>query len=524
LNIGYDPSLEAGYIQPVKTGVAWEPLLLNPIGGNVGIGTTSASYPLDVWGAQGDARIESSTGTNDTYLDFTNTSGNMYVGLDTSSGGGLSVGSSAYAGVINVSGAHPLQFGTNNNVAMTILSGGNVGIGTASPDSPLESYTSASSINAIHGYATASSSNGVYGVGGSGGYGGYFTGGTGVYGSSSAGYGVEGATGSSSYAGVIGVYGGEEGLLAYGGWEFYGNGGSYGLDVNVSSATAQFLDGSWGIYSTGEPNGLYVSATSGYYTELDTSSWGVVTNGNIDAGACITVNWSGYCGYQLNVNGSTYFNGNTATNGIMYDAANTGYYVQPSEVTVLNTLDVAANVYSNMYGYDCAQCAFSGGLYEYIQIWSDRRLKTDIQDFLDSSANLDRLMQLKPVRFHWKDAKDDKKFGEQIGFIAQDVEKIYPELVGDGGDNRIITDKDGTKETIEHPMLLKYEKFVVPAILAIQSLKTADDKRDEEIAALKADEKKQLAALKAANDNLRALIAAEGREIGEFEAYKKAHP
>ncbi|HEX3885403.1 MAG TPA: hypothetical protein VHW66_22305 [Stellaceae bacterium] len=68
-----------------------------------------------------------------------------------------------------------------------------------------------------------------------------------------------------------------------------------------------------------------------------------------------------------------------------------------------------------------------------------------------------------------------------------------------------ITEKDGTKETIGHPELLKYEKFVVPAILAIQSLKTADDARDEEIAGLKAD-----------NDNLRSLVTAQGRAIEEL--------
>jgi hypothetical protein len=99
--------------------------------------------------------------------------------------------------------------------------------------------------------------------------------------------------------------------------------------------------------------------------------------------------------------------------------------------------------------------------------------------------------------------------------------RSHTETPGDGGDKRTITEKDGKQETIENPKRLIYEKLVVPAIEAIQTIKTADDKRDEEIAALKAandnlraDDEKQLAALKAGNDNLRA----------EFEAYKKSHP
>jgi hypothetical protein len=57
VDIGYDPNLEAGFIQGLKAGVAYEPLLLNPNGGNVGIGTTNPTQKL---GVSGNAAISGS--------------------------------------------------------------------------------------------------------------------------------------------------------------------------------------------------------------------------------------------------------------------------------------------------------------------------------------------------------------------------------------------------------------------------------------------------------------------------------
>jgi Chaperone of endosialidase len=51
LRFGYDAALEAGWIQASKVATAFEPLLLNPNGGNVGIGTTAPTDLLSVNGS-----------------------------------------------------------------------------------------------------------------------------------------------------------------------------------------------------------------------------------------------------------------------------------------------------------------------------------------------------------------------------------------------------------------------------------------------------------------------------------------
>jgi hypothetical protein len=58
---------------------------------------------------------------------------------------------------------------------------------------------------------------------------------------------------------------------------------------------------------------------------------------------------------------------------------------------------------------------------------SDQRLKENVRD-LDSG--LDKILALKPRRFDWKEGKG-KDVRDDMGFIAQEVEEVMPELIGD---------------------------------------------------------------------------------------------
>ncbi|MDD4984689.1 MAG: hypothetical protein PHQ43_02695, partial [Dehalococcoidales bacterium] len=104
--------------------------------GNVGIGTATAGALLDVIG--GDIRINNSDITSRINL----AGGRGYVGYNSSGNTIVLQGSSGKAVTFNVNNA---TFGSGE--AMRITAGGNVGIGTTNPTSPLEVKSSGTSTN-----------------------------------------------------------------------------------------------------------------------------------------------------------------------------------------------------------------------------------------------------------------------------------------------------------------------------------------------------------------------------------------
>lgn len=140
---------------------------------------------------------------------------------------------------------------------------------------------------------------------------------------------------------------------------------------------------------------------------------------------------------------------------------------------------------------------------------SDKRLKKDIAD-LDPVMGLDAIMRLRPVTYHWRTG-DTKK--TELGFIAQDVQKVIPELVGKGPDAETIND-NGTKQKITDVKSLSYASFVVPLVKAVQELKGLLDSDHGEIAELKAANDN----LKAANDRLETRLETLEAEAQERKA------
>ena len=116
---------------------------------------------------------------------------------------------------------------------------------------------------------------------------------------------------------------------------------------------------------------------------------------------------------------------------------------------------------------------------------SDRRWKKNIQT-LDSA--LTKVLSLRGVSYEWrKDEFPNKKFsdGTQIGVIAQEVEKVYPELVN--------TDAEGYKA-------VEYANLVAVLIEAVKAQQKLIDNQTAEITSLKSDSEKAKAEISKLSD------------------------
>ena len=105
---------------------------------------------------------------------------------------------------------------------------------------------------------------------------------------------------------------------------------------------------------------------------------------------------------------------------------------------------------------------------------------------------------MRPVWFHWRDKKKDREKGKQLGFIAQEVEKIYPAggIVDSTNTDATFDSGDGKEQTVSKAKFMNYSALTVPLVKAVQELKSLFDGDHEMLVKLEA----------------------------EFEAYKAAHP
>jgi hypothetical protein len=105
--------------------------------GRLGLGTSSPTTPLQIQSA-------AATGVNSIFCTgsttafnfwtISNTSGNARIGVDSSSGGALATGSSAYSTVIGSSTATSLHLVSNGVVGATLDTSGNLLVGTTTTD------------------------------------------------------------------------------------------------------------------------------------------------------------------------------------------------------------------------------------------------------------------------------------------------------------------------------------------------------------------------------------------------------
>ncbi|HLP79900.1 MAG TPA: tail fiber domain-containing protein [Acidobacteriota bacterium] len=191
-------------------------------------------------------------------------------------------------------------------------------------------------------------------------------------------------------------------------------------------------------------NGAYFITSAGTNGQVWTSDG---TNEGYWAAAAGGIGGSGTAAYIPKWSAGT-----TLTNSIIQDdATNVGIGVAPSTYK----LRVNGAVGATAYWYT-----------------SDASLKKNVRQLNDESM-LSKVLALKPVTFEWKDSAD---MNTQIGFIAQDVEKVLPQVVN--------TDASGLKS-------VQYGNMVAPLVAAVQEQQRMIDAQQQQIDELKA----QIAAL-----------------------------
>lgn len=118
----------------------------------------------------------------------------------------------------------------------------------------------------------------------------------------------------------------------------------------------------------------------------------------------------------------------------------------------------------------------SGIYYTVMTARSDRRLKNHITPIAKSDAV--KLLNLNPVTYYWnKGVCDDK--GLQYGFIAQEIEKVFPDIVSTA------TDEVQTKSVNYQSFHALTVKLIQEQELEIQNLKAVLNQRQKQIDELK---------------------------------------
>jgi hypothetical protein len=128
-----------------------------------------------------------------------------------------------------------------------------------------------------------------------------------------------------------------------------------------------------------------------------------------------------------------------------------------------------------------------------IRTVSDGRLKTQIEPL---EGSLDRILKVQGVSYYWK---DQETFGsaKDIGFIAQDLEKVVPEVVKQSSDP-------------EHLRSVNYANMVALIVEAIKEMYQDVTDHSREIASLKSEvslKTDEMTQLKMRVDNLEQMLS-----------------
>jgi hypothetical protein len=419
-------------------------LVLNPNGGNVGIGTTSPAKLLTVGREDGSLPAELQLNP----AAASNEGGQIFI--KRSRNGSTQDWTIDQYGTTAADARFRIFNGTTESSGLIILENGNVGLGTATPTARLNLV--GGGMRMFAGFGNSTSRPGLT----TGTIGNYEIKGVGAGGGTTQGDGADdgflrlsagGGTNSSTQSSIdLSGYSNVADMnnnivMRTAGTERFRltNIGRLGLGTSTPTVALHVQNGN--VFSgSDDPStntipSLYVynsntTSTSAHATSL------VRTAGTGSGKPYYSLDVNGAFGYSIGINNpnnqmiiNTTWNFNTA-------AANNAIIINrfgQSRVAIPEQGGLVASDWPGGWGggiatYDFLAFGILGNAYN---TRSDRRLKNNIIE-LDSSS-ISKYLKLRPVTFFWnQDKQRDNKL--QYGFIAQEIESIFPEMVNTGTD------------------------------------------------------------------------------------------
>jgi hypothetical protein len=306
----------------------------------------------------------------------------------------------------------PMTFYTGGSERMRVDTSGNVGIGTSSPVSQLHLVSASDSGMTIYKSAVGAGNVRVVSQGAG----------------SALAFGSDQSTGTTERmridsSGNVGI--GTSSPSAFSGYTTVSvnnatNGGIYNILVNgTETARLQAFTNTFNIAAKGASAILTFETNGSERARIDTS--GNLLVGTTTAKAPFTV--------QTAPSSSAY--GQIAAfSAAASDVGNAGISVTKYD-NVTTTSQVFARFLVNQGATASGQINANGASAAAFGSYSDRRLKENIADLPSQLANI---MALRPVEFDYIESEGG---GHQIGFIAQEVQEIYPDLVGEREDGML---------------------------------------------------------------------------------------
>ena len=396
--------------------------------GNLGIGTSSPAYKLDVQGSATDFVAFSGLNTNNNSglatssaikFGFTSTVGTHYATLKITEDAG-----NDNSGSLTIS----LPYGGVESTKLTLNSSGNLGLGVT------PSAWSTSVQTALQVYTAGISGNGGGNTASRFTHGAYLDGSTWKYQYTGVGpalYEITGPNSGSTHSWSIAAGGTAGNAISF--TQAMTLDASGNLLVGATSAVGRFT-----LENAATTVEMTLRSTGGVGTNNRARIIGGYEAGGSDYGGYLafnTTSTSNVNGERARItSGGDLLVGTTSTNetsgtGGRFGADGYVRSTRAGSTSAASTLDVYSTGASAFRFYvDMAGTVFATNT--TISAISDQRLKENIEDI---DAGLNAVMALKPRKFDWKSGKGKDIKGDR-GFIAQEFEQVFPDLIDEWKD------------------------------------------------------------------------------------------